>query len=98
MLLFDDTKKLEKAFGEEAAATLVHVLEKMSEESKRELVTKGHLDLRLAEMEARTKADLKATETKLMTAIANSKVEMMKWGVGVILAQTALIAALVKLL
>ncbi len=54
MLLFDDSKKLEKALGEEAAEVLIKILEKQDDEVKRELATKQ--DLR--ELELRLKHDL----------------------------------------
>ena len=43
MLLFDDSKKLEKALGEEAAAVLPHVFEKADENWRRDLATKADL-------------------------------------------------------
>lgn len=49
-LLFDDTKRLEKAIGEEAAGVLIGILEKRDEEAKQELATKQdlrELELRL---------------------------------------------------
>jgi len=87
MLLFDETKALEKALGEEAAATLARVFEKRDTENKRELATKADLELKLAEVEAR-----------LVAEIAKSKAETVKWIAGLLMAQAAVIAALVKLL
>ncbi|MDL2290831.1 hypothetical protein LJC09_01830 [Desulfovibrio sp. OttesenSCG-928-F20] len=49
MLLFDDSKKLEKALGEEAAAVIAHVLEKADDKWRRDLATKADL----ADMENR---------------------------------------------
>ena len=49
-LLFDDTKKLEKAIGEEAAGVLIKILENQDAETRRELATKQdlrELELRL---------------------------------------------------
>ena len=43
MLLFDDSKKLEKALGEEAAPVLAHVFEKADEKWRRDLATKADL-------------------------------------------------------
>ena len=43
MLLFDDSKKLEKALGEEAAAAIAHAFEKADEKWRRELATKTDL-------------------------------------------------------
>ena len=87
MLLFDDSKKLEKALGEEAAAVLVHVLEKIDAENKQQLVTKGHLELKLAEFKA-----------ELTAEIAKSRAETIKWTAGLLVAQAAVVATLVKLL
>jgi len=43
MLPFDDSKKLEKALGEEAAAVLAHVFERADEKWRRDLATKADL-------------------------------------------------------
>ena len=48
MLLFDDTKKLEKALGEEAAAVIAHVFERVDEKWRQELATKQDLEIGLA--------------------------------------------------
>ena len=37
MLLFDDSKKLEKALGEEAAAVIAHIFEKADDKWRHEL-------------------------------------------------------------
>lgn len=87
MLLFDDSKKLEKALGEEAAAVIAHVFEKADEKSRLELATKADMELRLAE-----------TEAKLIAEIAKSKAEIIKWVAGLLMAQAAVVATLVKLL
>jgi hypothetical protein len=52
-LLFDDTKKLEKALGEEAAGVLIGILEKRDEAAKQELATRTDLDRGLRELELR---------------------------------------------
>jgi hypothetical protein len=44
MLLFDDSKKLEKALGEEAAVVLVHVFERADDAWRRDLATKTDMD------------------------------------------------------
>lgn len=54
MLLFDDSKKLEKALGEEAAAVIAHVFEKADEKWRQELATKNDLEIGLA----KTKNDI----------------------------------------
>ena len=43
MLLFDDSKRLEKALGEEAASAIAHVLERADEKWRRDLATKADL-------------------------------------------------------
>lgn len=83
MLLFDDSKKLEKALGEEAAAVIAHIFEKADEKSRLELATK---------------MDLAETEARLMAEIAKSRAEIIKWVAGLLMAQAAVIATLVKLL
>ena len=45
-----------------------------------------------------TKSDLKETELLIKRDIETAKFEMLKWMVGLLLAQTGIIAALVKLL
>lgn len=87
MLLFDDSKKLEKALGEEAAAAIVHVFEKMDADNKRELATKADLEaLRIA-----TRADLEKMELRLKHDLTLRLGAMMA-------ASVAIVAALVKLL
>jgi len=90
MLLFDDSKKLEKALGEEAAAVLVHVFEKTDEKWRQELATK---------------ADLQEVRNDLIERISNVRVEMqaiknelLKWMIGGFLTQTALIVAILAIL
>ncbi|MFZ5812779.1 MAG: hypothetical protein ACOY4F_12095 [Thermodesulfobacteriota bacterium] len=70
-LLFDDTKKLEKALGEEAAGVLITILEKQDEETKRELATKQdlrELELRLTAEMMRMKNDLTVRMGALLAA------------------------------
>lgn len=52
-LLFDDSKKLEKALGEEAAGVLIKILETRDAEAKKELATKTDLERSLRELELR---------------------------------------------
>ncbi len=54
MLLFDDSKKLEKALGEEAAAVIAHVFERADEKNRQDLTTKMDLEVGLA----KTKNDI----------------------------------------
>ncbi|MFU2210214.1 hypothetical protein [Solidesulfovibrio sp. C21] len=70
-LLFDDTKKLEKALGEEAAGVLIGILEKQDEAAKRELATKQdlrELELRLVAELAKQKNDLTVRMGALLAA------------------------------
>jgi hypothetical protein len=55
-----------------------------------ELATKG--DIRMV------RDDLRDTESRMKAAIAVSQSDMIKWVAGLLIAQTAVIAALVKLL
>lgn len=70
-LLFDDSKKLEKALGEEAAGVLIGILEKQDEAAKRELATKQdlrELELRLVAEMAKMKNDLTVRMGALLAA------------------------------
>lgn len=70
-LLFDDTKKLEKALGEEAAGVLIGILEKQDAAAKRELATKQdlrELELRLVAELAKLKNDLTVRMGALLAA------------------------------
>ncbi|OLN26140.1 hypothetical protein DVDV_2873 [Desulfovibrio sp. DV] len=85
-LLFDDSKRLEKALGEEAAGVLINILEKQDEEAKREIATKH---------------DLRETELRLLAEMAklnaDTKADILKWVAAMLIGQAALIAALMKL-
>ena len=84
MLLFDDGKKLEKAVGEEAAKTIVEVLERFDESQRSASASKG---------------DLRETELRLLKEIQQAKAEKIKWIAGIITAQTvAIIAAIIALM
>ena len=88
MLLFDDSKKLEKALGEEAAAVLAHVLERADEKWRSELATKADIQsLRDAMTHMATKAEL-----------AQTKNDILRWMVGGLIAQTALLVAIMAFL
>ncbi|MDQ7830894.1 MAG: hypothetical protein RDU30_04120 [Desulfovibrionaceae bacterium] len=70
-LLFDDTKKLEKALGEEAAGVLIGILEKQEEDSRRDIATKQDLreaELRLTAEMLRMKNDLTVRMGALLAA------------------------------
>ena len=85
-LLFDDSKRLEKALGEEAAGVLINILEKQDEEAKREIATKH---------------DLRETELRLLAEMsklnADTKADILNWVAAMLIGQAALIAALMKL-
>ncbi len=86
-LLFDDAKKLEKAVGEEATEILVKLFEAQDAAIRKELATRADLEL-----------GLKTLEVHLVERMAETKAETIKWVAGLLLAQAAVIAALVKLL
>lgn len=91
MLLFDDGKKLEKAVGEEAAKTIVEVLERFDEKQRNASASKG--DLRETELRLLKEIDSVRLE------IQKSKAETIKWVAGIITAQTvAIIAAIIALM
>ena len=77
-LLFDDSKRLEKALGEEAAGVLISILEKQDEEAKREIATKH---------------DLRETELRLLAEMAklnaDTKADILKWVAAMLIGQAA---------
>ena len=79
MLLFDDSKKLEKALGEAAAAVIAHVFEKADEKWRHELATK---------------ADLQAMRNDMIERISDVKHDLLKWMIGLAVGQLAFIMAL----
>lgn len=82
-MLFDDSKKLEKALGEEAAAVLAHVFEKADANWRQELATKKDLEIGLARVDNR---------------ISEVKYEILRWMVGGFITQTALLVAVLAFL
>ena len=87
MPLFDESKVCEKAIGEEATRTLAEILERYDESSRKEMATR----VDLAETELRIKAELTAELHK-------AKAETIKRAVGLLIAQTAALVALIKVL
>ena len=83
MLLFDDSKKLEKALGEEAAAVIAHVFEKADDQWRHDLATK---------------ADLMAAKAALRAELVQTKHDILRWMVSGFIAQTALIVTLLAFL
>jgi serine phosphatase RsbU (regulator of sigma subunit) len=104
MLLFDDSKALEKAVGLEAASVIVRIFEKTDEKWRQELATKADLqearnDLiqRLAETNnriAETNNRLSDTNNRM----ADLKHEILKWMFGIAIAQAALVIAVISFL
>jgi hypothetical protein len=78
VLLFDDSKKLEKALGIEAASVIAHVFEKANGQWRQDLATK---------------ADLVIAKNELQAQIANTKHDILRWVVGGFIAQSALLIA-----
>lgn len=79
MLLFDDTKKLEKAIGEEAAGIIIKILEAQDESSRQHLATKQ---------------DLRETELRLTAEMLRMKNDLTVRMGGLLAATVAVIAAL----
>jgi hypothetical protein len=94
MLLFDDTKALEKALGTEAAAVLARTFEKADEKWRGELATKADLAAGLAEV----RNEIAATKLELVNLIAATKHDILKWVFGISLAQSALLIAVMAFL
>jgi hypothetical protein len=90
MLLFDDSKRLEKALGEEAASVIAHVFEQADEKLRRELATKADL---LA-----AKFELQSEIQAIRNVVADTKHEILKWVIGMAVAQSALIIAVISFL
>lgn len=87
MLTFEQIKAIEAALGAEKAAPVIQVLETLEERVKTSLAT-----------ELTTKRDLEAAKLDLRRDLAEAKLDIVKWVAGMLVAQAAVIAALVKLL
>jgi hypothetical protein len=94
MLLFDESRKLEKALGEEAAAVIAHVFEKADTQWRQELATKADLLLTTSELQA----EIAKTRAGLEKEIAKTKYDIVRWMVGGFLAQSALLVAVIAFL
>ena len=106
MLLFDDSKKLEKALGEEAAAVLVHTFEKVDENWRRDFATKADIqilndkidhmsqglrtEMSLMSQGLRAEMSYMATKVELQTV----RNDLVKWMVGGFIAQATLTVAI----
>jgi hypothetical protein len=90
MLLFDDSKKLEKALGEDAASIIAHVFEKADENFRRDLATKADLQ--------EVRVEMQAMRNDLIERISSVKTDILKWMIGGFIAQTALLVAIMAIL
>ena len=90
MLLFDDSKKLEKALGEEATAVIAHVFEKADESWRRDLATKADLQ--------EVRVEMQSMRNDLIERIAATENRVLRWMVGGFITQTALIVAILAFL
>ena len=97
MLLFDDSKKLEKALGEEAAAVIAHVFEKADDNWRRDLATKADLQAVCVEMQA-MRNDLREDIAAVRVEMHAMKHDILRWMVGGFIAQTALLVAIMAFL
>lgn len=91
MLTFNQIKAIEHALGADKAGPVIQAFESVkqfgAEWAREELVTRDYLDVRLAEARAH-----------LDTRLAELKAETIKWVAGMLIAQAAVVATLVKLL
>lgn len=87
MLTFNQIKAIEHALGVDKAGPIIQAFESIDERAREELVTRDYLDVRLAEARAH-----------LDTRLAELKAETIKWVAGMLIAQAAVVATLVKLL
>jgi len=101
MLLFDDSKKLEKALGEEAAAVIAHVFEKADENWRQELATKADLHIGLQTVKVELREEISAVRAEVQAVrveIQASENRLLRWMVGGFIAQTALLVAILAFL
>ncbi len=90
MLNFEQIKAIENALGAEKAGPIIQAFEVMEERSKDGMATRQDI--------AELKRDLEYAKLELQATIHALKAETIKWVAGMLVAQAALIAALVKLL
>jgi hypothetical protein len=101
MLLFDDSKRLEKALGEEAASAIAHALEQAEDQWRQDLATKADVQLSTALLRneiSGVRTELKEDNANLRISLANTKNELLRWTITALVAQTALIATIMALL
>jgi hypothetical protein len=98
-----DTRRLSRRLRdagvpEAQAEAVVDTLLEVRDSDLRELVTKSDLKVALAELEARLMREMATFRVELSREIAASRVDIIKWVAGLLIAQAALVAALVRLL
>jgi hypothetical protein len=89
-----DIKELEAITQQEIRRLEFKIAETSSNLELKIAETSSNLELKIAE----TSSNLELKIAEVKTQIAQSKAEILKWMVGFLLAQTGIIAALVKLL
>ena len=86
----------------QAGATAEALADSIRESLGDAIVSRDYLDaqlaVRLAELKSELSNRIAASQTELTQRIADSRVDTMRWGFGFLLGQTALLAALIKLL
>ncbi len=87
VLLFDQTKTLEKSIGEEATRAILDLIESKAQQ---ELATKRDVaDVRL---------EIEKVRAELLEKLGNTKAEIIKWVVGMGVIQITIIVTLIKYL
>ncbi|MHC1791783.1 hypothetical protein [Solidesulfovibrio sp.] len=89
-LLFDDSKRLEKAVGPEAAEVIAKLFESQDEAIRKDLATRHDIAL--------VQKDIAVLQAEVEKKLAEAKASLIMWVAGMLVAQSAIIAALVKLL
>lgn len=104
MLLFDTGKKLEKAFTAEQFDALVDVLDKREDKSAtKEDLRETELRMQVEVEKVRTEIqgvrnELKEEIQGVRNELSNTKHEILKWVMATMVAQTALIIAVIAFL
>lgn len=98
MLNFEQIKAIEDALGAEKAGPIIQAFESVEGRLRDELVTKSYLDAKVAEIKSDLELRLTEMDGKFEARLAENKAETIKWVAGMLIAQAALIAALVKLI
>lgn len=93
MLLYEESKALEKAIGEEAAAVVAKVFERQNEVTNAETASKT--DLRETEMRLqleiekvkseteKVRGEVKETEARLRVDIEKTRSDLLRWQIGI---------------